>query len=295
MHIAGLQKLTLLDYPGKTAATVFTAGCNFNCPFCHNAELVTHIKSAASTQQLFPFIPEDEFYAFLDKRQGLLDGICITGGEPTLQPDLAEFCTHIKAKGFLVKLDTNGSRPEILHSLLQEHLVDYIAMDIKNSPESYYKTIGIELPTTTSSKKSEGNSYATNYSETNSKSTNIFENPNTTLTPTNYTSNQSALINAIEKSMCLLLAGTIPFEFRTTVVAELHTKQSLKATANWIAHLGCTQSFPETDIPWFLQQFTDSDTVLAGEGFFTSWNEADIQALLPLLQAVLPKTELRGL
>ncbi|MEG0323569.1 MAG: radical SAM protein, partial [Raoultibacter sp.] len=94
------QKLTLLDYPGKTAATVFTPGCNFRCPFCHNADLV----QAAS----FPEIPLDEFFAFLDKRTGLLDGICITGGEPLLQPDLATFCTEIKRRGFAIKLDTNG-------------------------------------------------------------------------------------------------------------------------------------------------------------------------------------------
>ena len=139
MKISGLQKLTLLDYPGKMACTVFTYGCNFRCPFCHNALLVTEENSDN--------ISEDEFFAFLKKRQGILDGVCISGGEPTLQNDLAEFIGKIKALGYAVKLDTNGSRPEVLRNLIKEKLVDYVAMDIKNSPAKYSLTCGCEVNT----------------------------------------------------------------------------------------------------------------------------------------------------
>lgn len=135
MLIAGLQKLTLLDYPGKTACTLFTPGCNFRCPFCHNALLVTH--------RVEDFISEEEFFAFLGKRTGILDGVCITGGEPTMQKDLIPFMRKIKETGFLLKLDTNGYRPYVLKEILDEKLADYVAMDIKASPEKYAATTGI--------------------------------------------------------------------------------------------------------------------------------------------------------
>lgn len=138
MCIAGLQKLTLLDYPDKTAATVFTAGCNLRCPFCHNAELAT-----ASLQDPPTEIAEEEFFSFLESRRHLLDGVCITGGEPLLQPALEEFLQAIKARGFAVKLDTNGFYPEKLKHLIDAGLIDYVAVDIKNRPEKYAETAGI--------------------------------------------------------------------------------------------------------------------------------------------------------
>ena len=137
MKISGLQKLTLLDYPGKMACTVFTYGCNFRCPFCHNALLVTEENSDS--------ISEDEFFSFLKKRHGILDGVCISGGEPTLQKDLPEFISKIKALGYCVKLDTNGSSPLIVKKLIDEKLIDYIAMDIKNSPARYDITCGCQV------------------------------------------------------------------------------------------------------------------------------------------------------
>ena len=137
MKISGLQKLTLLDYPGKMACTVFTYGCNFRCPFCHNALLVTEENSDC--------IDEDEFFSFLKKRQGILDGVCISGGEPTLQKDLPEFISKIKALGYYVKLDTNGSSPLLLKKLIEEKLIDYVAMDIKNSPAKYDITCGCRV------------------------------------------------------------------------------------------------------------------------------------------------------
>ncbi len=138
MKINGLQKLTLLDYPGHTACTIFTAGCNFRCPFCHNAGLVTKIDDSDT-------IPPEEIISFLKKRAGLLDGVCITGGEPLLQNDIEEFMVEIKTLGYKVKLDTNGSRPEKLKPLIDKGLVDYIAMDIKNSRERYSETAGAEI------------------------------------------------------------------------------------------------------------------------------------------------------
>ena len=133
--IAGLQKMTLLDYPGKVACTVFLQGCNFRCPFCHNSPLLGQPEQS--------LIPTEELLAFLKKRQGLLDGVCITGGEPTLHKALPELLRQIKNLGFLVKLDTNGYRPEILKSLVTQGLVDYVAMDIKNCPARYAETAGI--------------------------------------------------------------------------------------------------------------------------------------------------------
>ncbi|MBI4708933.1 MAG: anaerobic ribonucleoside-triphosphate reductase activating protein [Candidatus Portnoybacteria bacterium] len=134
MLLGGLQKLTLIDFPGRVAATVFTIGCNFFCPFCYNSELVD-----AKKIKKHPQIPEEDFFNFLKERQGMLDGVCITGGEPTLQADLPEFIKKIKELRFLVKLDTNGARPEILSDLLEQKLVDYIAMDIKGPLEKYHK------------------------------------------------------------------------------------------------------------------------------------------------------------
>lgn len=137
MRIDGLQKMTLLDFPGKVACTVFTGGCNFRCPFCHNALLVTELPEN-------PDYTVDEILSFLKKRSGLLDGVAITGGEPLMNPDIADFIKQIRDLGYAVKLDTNGSYPERLKSIVAEGLVDYVAMDIKNCKEKYAETIGLK-------------------------------------------------------------------------------------------------------------------------------------------------------
>ena len=134
MDLSGIQKMTLLDFPGRCACTVFFSGCNLRCPFCHNASLVLTNPE--------PVMDEEAFFAFLKKRRGLLDGVCITGGEPTLRKDLPEFIRRIKEMGYLVKLDTNGSNPRMLKGLLEENLLDYVAMDIKNCPDRYAATCG---------------------------------------------------------------------------------------------------------------------------------------------------------
>ncbi len=136
MIIKGFQKLTLLDFPGKTACTVFTGGCNFRCPFCHNALLVTEMDDYEYT--------EKEIFDHLELRKKVLDGVAVTGGEPLLQKDIERFLYEIKEKGFAVKLDTNGSYPEKLAGILELGLADYVAMDIKNCKERYAETIGLK-------------------------------------------------------------------------------------------------------------------------------------------------------
>ena len=135
MLIQGLQKLTLLDFPGHVACTVFLGGCDFRCPFCHNSSLIAGGEAVMDDAALL---------AFLKKRQGLLDGVAFTGGEPLLRRDLAPLLREIRALGFAVKMDTNGNHPDVLKALVGEGLIDYVAMDIKNSPEKYAATIGLE-------------------------------------------------------------------------------------------------------------------------------------------------------
>ncbi len=204
MHIAGLQKMTLLDYPGRVACTVFLQGCNFRCPFCHNSGLLSGQGEALMT--------EEALLAFLKKRKGLLDGVCITGGEPTLQKDLPRLLESIKELGYYVKLDTNGGRPQVLQAVTEAGLVDYVAMDIKNSPARYAETAGVK------------------------------EN----------------MVNAVEQSIAYLLSGKTAYEFRTTVVAELHDAESIRDMGQWVQRLGDGQAVRQ----WYLQCYTDRDSVL---------------------------------
>ena len=137
MRICGLQKLSMVDYPGKLAATVFTGGCNLRCPFCHNAPLVTGVEHS-------PVLEEEEVLSFLRSRKGLLDGVVLSGGEPLLQPDAIDFLRRVRELGFSLKLDTNGSFPRQLAAILEEGLVDYVAMDVKNAPGKYAQTVGVK-------------------------------------------------------------------------------------------------------------------------------------------------------
>jgi pyruvate formate lyase activating enzyme len=142
MKIGGVQKLTLLDYPEKTAAIVFVAGCNFRCGFCHNPQFV----DPENINEIKDFlIPEDKFFNFLETRKGLLDGVVVSGGEPTVFPDLPQFIKKIKDLDFLVKLDTNGTNPEMIKKLIAEKLIDFIAMDVKMSPENYENIVGVKV------------------------------------------------------------------------------------------------------------------------------------------------------
>ncbi len=137
IEIKGVQKTSLLDFPGKVCAVVFLNKCNFRCPFCHNAELVLG--------EIKDDIPPEEILGFLDKKRNWIDGVCITGGEPTLQKGLPKFIEQIKRKGFLVKLDTNGANPSMLKELISRKLLDYISMDIKADKEGYEKAAGAKV------------------------------------------------------------------------------------------------------------------------------------------------------
>ena len=228
MKIKGLQKLTLLDYPGRLAATVFLGGCNMRCPFCHNASLVVRPDNTEIT--------EDELFAFLESRRGKLSGVCVTGGEPTLNRELPSFISKIRALGYSVKLDTNGTNPEMLESLIRDGLVDYVAMDIKTSIENYGRVSGI--PDIDTSK--------------------------------------------IERSIDLLLSGTVPYEFRTTVVRELHTASDFYSIGRRI----------EGARAYFLQSFKDSGDLI--EDGFSSYSEAEISELLNIVKVYIPNAQIRG-
>ena len=230
MNIQGFQKTTLLDYPGHVAATVFFGGCNFRCPFCHNASLVL-------PERIEEQVSEEEFFDFLSRRTGRLDGVCISGGEPLLQKDIADFIRRIRSIGFRVKLDTNGSRPDRLAALLEEGLLDYVAMDIKNSPARYGETVGI---------------------------------PDFDITP-------------IRESVELLLAGRVPYEFRTTVCAPLHTPESIREAGAFIAGAKA----------WFLQGFTDSGD-LVGQGI-SALSREEHEAFLSAAKEKIPNAALRGI
>lgn len=230
MSIHGLNKLTLLDFPGKVAATIFLGGCNFRCPFCHNGDLVLNPASQ-------PVLEVKEVLKFLKKRQGILEGVCITGGEPTLYAGLEDLICAIRELGYAFKLDTNGYRPSVLKYLVDKGLLDMVAMDIKSDRYGYAKATGI---------------------------TNIN-------------------ISYIEESVQFLLEGHVPYEFRTTVVKELHDKETFKNIGQWIG--GCQA--------YYLQCYKDSDRVIA-PGFHANTKE-ELEEYRQLLLHSIGNVELRGI
>ena len=229
MKIHGLQKMTLLDFPGRVACTVFLGGCDFRCPFCHNFELVDG--SAPAVMEV------GELFAFLEKRRGLLDGVAITGGEPCLRPDLMDMMRRIKDMGYAVKLDTNGCFPERLQAVLEAGLADYVAMDVKNSREKYEQTAGV-----------------------------------------------AGILPRVEESVALLRAGKTPFEFRTTLVDELHEPADFTAIGQWIAG---TERY-------FIQGFVDSGDILGGSECFHAASPEKAKACLAAVRQYVPEAQLRG-
>lgn len=229
LKIYGLQKLTLLDYPEKVACTVFTGGCNLRCPFCHNASLVTRTPGAAE-------VTDEELFAFLEKRRGLLDGVCVTGGEPLLQPDLADFLRRVRSLGYCVKLDTNGSFPDRLWAVTAQGLADYVAMDVKSSPEHYAEAVGVPE----------------------------FD------------------FSAVRQSMDFLLAGSVDYEFRTTVVKGLHSEAILRGAARAIR--GAKR--------YFLQKFVDSGD-LVGSGM-SAFSDGEMEGFLKIVSPFVKTAALRG-
>lgn len=227
MRLGGLQKLTLLDFPGHVACTVFTQGCNFRCPFCHNTPLVTGTED--------PEYPLEDFFRFLETRQGILDGVAITGGEPLLHRDIGGFMRRIRDLGFAVKLDTNGAFPDLLRQLIEEGLVDYVAMDIKNSPEKYERTAGV-----------------------------------------------SGIFPAVQKSAALLMKNRVAYEFRTTLVDELHEPEDFEAIGKWLQG---TENY-------FIQHFVDSGNILTA-GMHEASSEKTMRCLAAA-RKYLPEAALRG-
>ncbi len=230
MDFNGFQKLTLLDYPGHVACTLFTAGCNFRCPFCHNASLVTHIGDSEHYSEEFVL-------NYLSKRKGIIDGVCITGGEPLLHDGLKDFIKKVKDMDYLVKLDTNGYLPDRLISLVDNGLVDYVAMDIKNSKEKYVLSAGID----------------------------------------------SLDITQIEKSVSFLLENHVEYEFRTTVVNELHTLQDIESAAEWIS--GAQK--------YFLQSFTDSGDLICDN--LSAVETQTIKMMQEVASKYVKNVEIRGI
>ncbi len=229
MKIYGLQKLTLLDFPGHTACTVFLSGCDWRCPYCHNADL---IDGSAK-----PLMEEEELFAFLKKRQGLLDGVAFTGGEPLLSKGLGELIQKVRALGYQIKLDTNGVHPAPLKALLSKGLLDYVAMDIKNSPERYGETIGAG----------------------------------------------SANLEKVGESISILMSEAPDYEFRTTVVKQLHDSNSFRQIGPWIR--GARR--------YFLQAFTDRDTVRFGG--LSAPSREKMEEYREIMLPFVRNTALRGL
>lgn len=228
MIIKGLQKLTLLDFPTRLAATVFLGGCNMRCPFCHNASLA--LGTCAEN------ISEGELFSFLESRRGKLSGVCITGGEPTLHPELPTFINKIKGLGYAVKLDTNGTNPDMLSRLICDGLIDYVAMDIKNSREKYPLTSGKpELD-----------------------------------------------LSKIERSVQILLEDRVEYEFRTTVVRELHTASDMENIGKWIRGARA----------YFLQGFVDSGDLISPS--FSAHDTKTVAEFLRVVREYVPNAQIRG-
>lgn len=230
MNIYGFQKTTLLDYPGHVASTLFTGGCNYRCPYCHNSDLVL------SPHKMTP-IPLDDIFAHLKKRQGVLDGVCITGGEPTLSSDLENFIARIKEMGYKIKLDTNGTNPDMLVRLHEKKLLDYVAMDIKHSHDQYNMVCNMK---------------------------------NFDIAP-------------IDASVSFLMQGELPYEFRTTVVRELHTINDFESIGKWIAGANA----------YYLQPYRKSEQVI--RPIFTSYSAEELNDICSLLRKYITNTNVRGI
>ena len=228
MNIHGLQKMTLLDFPGRVAATVFLGGCDFRCPFCHNFELVDGSAPAV--------MDDGQLFDFLKKRRGLLDGVAITGGEPCLRPDLPDLLRGIRSLGYAVKLDTNGAHPDRLREILDADLAQYVAMDIKNSPAKYAATAGLD----------------------------------------------SVNLDSVRESVSILMSGPADYEFRTTVVAELHDTADFEDIGRWIR--GARR--------YFLQSFTDRDSV-PFSGLHAPSKEM-LEACASIARKYIGQVEIRG-
>ena len=230
MKICGFNKTTLLDYPGRVASTLFLGSCNFRCPFCQNSPLVVD-----PGQQ--PEISPEEILAFLKKRKGILDGVCVSGGEPTLAEDLPDFLKKIKELEYEIKLDTNGSRPYVVKSLVKDGLIDMVAMDIKASPDNYPSLCGLRYPD----------------------------------------------MDSINETVQFLMSGSVDYEFRTTVVKELHSEKDFREIGQWLKGAKA----------YYLQAYRDSEEVL--QPGFSSYSLKELEHFRSILLETMDLVEIRGI
>ena len=227
MNIAGVQKVTLLDYPGKVACEIFTQGCNFECPFCQNSGLIPITNTGEFS--------EEEIFEYLTLRKNILDGVVITGGEPTVQKDLKSFIKKIKDLGLLVKLDTNGGNPKVLQELIDEDLVDYVAMDIKNIFNKYNITAGKKIN-----------------------------------------------LDNIKKSIEILKASKIDYEFRTTIIKEMHSLDDIVSICKLVGNA-----------KYYLQNFEDSENVI--DHSLHGFSREELLFIDKYLKDLFPNVEIRAL
>ena len=227
MNIAGVQKVTLLDYPGKVACEIFTQGCNFECPFCQNSSLIPITNTGEFS--------EEEIFEYLNLRKNILDGVVITGGEPTVQKDLKGFIKKIKDLGLLVKLDTNGGNPKVLQELIDEKLVDYVAMDIKNIFNKYNITAGKKIN-----------------------------------------------LDNIKKSIEILKASKIDYEFRTTIIKEMHSLDDIVSICKLVG-----------SAKYYLQNFEDSENVI--DHSLHGFSREELLFIDKYLKDLFPNVEIRAL
>lgn len=227
MNIAGVQKVTLLDYPGKVACEIFTQGCNFECPFCQNSSLIPITNTGEFS--------EEEIFEYLNLRKNILDGVVITGGEPTVQKDLKGFIKKIKDLGLLVKLDTNGGNPKVLQELIDEDLVDYVAMDIKNIFNKYNITAGKKIN-----------------------------------------------LDNIKKSIEILKASKIDYEFRTTIIKEMHSLDDIVSICKLVGNS-----------KYYLQNFEDSEFVI--DHSLHGFSREELLFIDKYLKDLFPNVEIRAL
>ena len=268
MQIAGLQKTTLVDFPGKVAATIFTRGCTFRCGFCHNPELVL-------PEEFLPLMDEDEILNFFAKRAGKLQGVCITGGEPTMNKDLPEFIIELKKLGYAVKLDTNGSNPTMLEVLIHSGNLDYVAMDIKGSPSNYLRAAGL----------SDGHSDPPIGGEESLQPKENPRDPSVTLLPQDDKgeNQHDKLLNNIEKSVSLIMNSGIDYEFRTTICHPIHSVEEFKELGELIK--GAKR--------YFIQSFVQSKHNNKMEKY-SPFSEEETEKVLKIMTSFVSESSLRA-
>ena len=273
MQIGGLQKVSLIDWPGKIAAVVFLIGCNFRCPFCQNPELVETKQYSVSA--ILPRISQIDFFAFLESREKLLEGVSVTGGEPTINPDLPEFLEKIKKIGFSVKLDTNASNPKMLEELISKKMIDYFAVDIKASPKNYLKTIGL-FYYPERSRRSPANARNSLNKLRDSSVALLFQND---------------ILKNIEKSLDIIQKSGIPFEFRTTAVPGIIDEKEMNKIKKWLKNLGVLEKAKI----YAIQQFRSEKTLDKSFEKIKPYSNEKLEGFANIIKPEVRRVEIRGI